>query len=78
MPDEERSQNGSGGWEAGGQSAVESRHGETGRREKGRWRGKAGKRRPEGGLIPNPKAKLLDQVREVMRVRHYSLRTERS
>src|ERR1051325_3358232 len=27
-------------------------------------------------VIPNPKAKLLDQVREVMRVKHYSLRTE--
>jgi hypothetical protein len=25
---------------------------------------------------PNPKAKLLDQVREVMRLKHYSLRTE--
>jgi hypothetical protein len=29
-------------------------------------------------IIPNPKLKLLDQVREVMRVKHYSLRTERS
>jgi len=28
------------------------------------------------GLIPNPKARLLDQVREVMRFHHYSLRTE--
>lgn len=28
------------------------------------------------GVIPNPKAKLLDQVREVMRVKHYSIRTE--
>jgi hypothetical protein len=28
-------------------------------------------------VIPNPRAKLLDQVREVMRVRHYSIRTER-
>jgi integron integrase len=27
-------------------------------------------------VIPNPKARLLDQVREVMRVKHYSLRTE--
>jgi len=37
---------------------------------------------PKAGLtkaafvIPNPKAKLLDQVREVLRVKHYSLRTE--
>jgi len=29
-------------------------------------------------VIPNPKLKLLDQVREVMRIRHYSIRTERS
>ena len=28
------------------------------------------------GLIPSPKAPLLGQVREVMRVHHYSLRTE--
>jgi hypothetical protein len=28
--------------------------------------------------MPNPKAKLLDQVREVMRLRHYSIRTEHS
>lgn len=27
-------------------------------------------------VIPNPKAKLLDQVREVLRVKHYSIRTE--
>src|SRR5208282_3192075 len=30
-----------------------------------------------GRVIPNPKLKLLDQVREVMRLKHYSLRTER-
>src|SRR5437763_5896289 len=29
-------------------------------------------------VLPNPKAKLLDQVREVMRLRHYSIRTEQS
>src|SRR6059036_2810745 len=27
-------------------------------------------------VIPNPKAKLLDQVREVVRVKHYSIHTE--
>jgi hypothetical protein len=27
-------------------------------------------------VIPNPKAKLLDQVREVLRVKHYALRIE--
>jgi hypothetical protein len=29
-------------------------------------------------VIPNPKARLLDQVREVMRPKHYSIHTERS
>jgi hypothetical protein len=29
-------------------------------------------------IVPNPKLKLLDQVREVMRLKHYSIRTERS
>jgi len=28
------------------------------------------------GIIPNPKLKLLDQVREVLRLLHYSLSTE--
>ena len=27
-------------------------------------------------VLANPKAKLLDQVREVLRIKHYSLRTE--
>ena len=27
-------------------------------------------------IIANPKSKLLDQMREVLRVKHYSLRTE--
>jgi len=27
-------------------------------------------------IVPNPKLKLLEQVREVMRLRHYSIRTE--
>jgi site-specific recombinase XerD len=31
---------------------------------------------PPEGFIPNPKLKLLDQVSEVMRFKHYSLRTE--
>ena len=30
------------------------------------------------GIIPNPKLKLLDQVSEVMRFKHYSIRTERT
>jgi hypothetical protein len=33
---------------------------------------------PFGLITPNPKLKLLDQVREVMRLKHYSLRTERT
>ncbi len=28
------------------------------------------------GVVPNPKARLLDQVREVIRFKHYSIRTE--
>ena len=27
-------------------------------------------------IVPNPKLKLLDKVREVMRLKHYSIRTE--
>jgi hypothetical protein len=34
--------------------------------------------RPREAFIPNPKLKLLDQVSEVMRFKHYSLRTERT
>jgi integrase len=30
-----------------------------------------------GKIIPNPKLKLMDQCREVMRLKHYSIRTER-
>jgi len=29
-------------------------------------------------VVPNPKLKLLDQIREVMRLKHYSIRTERT
>jgi integrase-like protein len=29
------------------------------------------------GIIPNPKLKLLNQAREVLRLKHYSIRTER-
>ena len=32
--------------------------------------------RPREGFIPNPKIKLLEQVSEVMRFKHYSIRTE--
>jgi integron integrase len=28
------------------------------------------------GIVPNPKLKLLDQVREVLRLKHYAIRTE--
>jgi len=31
-----------------------------------------------GSIIPNPRLKLLDQVREVARLRHFSLRTEQA
>jgi hypothetical protein len=33
---------------------------------------------PREGFIPSPKLKLLDQVSEVMRFKHYSIRTEQS
>ncbi len=29
-------------------------------------------------VVPNPRLKLLDQIREVMRLKHYSIRTEQS
>ncbi len=32
--------------------------------------------RPREGFIPNPKLRFLDQVSEVMRFKHHSLRTE--
>ena len=28
-------------------------------------------------VVPNPKLKLMDQVREVLRLKHYAIRTER-
>jgi len=31
---------------------------------------------PSPGVVPNPKARQLDQVREVIRLKHYSIRTE--
>jgi site-specific recombinase XerD len=40
--------------------------------------GKAKASGPLDGFIPNPKLKLLDQVSEVMRFKHYSIRTERT
>src|SRR6266568_3302884 len=38
--------------------------------------GKAKAYGPPEGFIPNPKLKLLDQLSEVMRFKHYSIRTE--
>lgn len=35
-------------------------------------------RRPRERFVPNPKARLLDQVREVLRFGHYSIRTEQA
>jgi hypothetical protein len=35
-------------------------------------------RRNDSTLIPNPQARLKDQFREVMRFKHYSIRTEQS
>ena len=53
-------------------------HGSQARRS-ARRSGGWGERRGAGAdlIVPNPKLKLLDQVREVMRLKHYSIRTER-
>jgi integron integrase len=40
--------------------------------------GRAGGGPRREAVIPNPKARLQEQVREVMRLQHYSIRTERS
>ena len=40
--------------------------------------GKANTSSGSAGFIPNPKLKLLDQVSEVMRFKHYSIRTEQT
>jgi hypothetical protein len=45
-------------------------------KEMGAYIGEAKASRPREGFIPNPKLKLLDRVSEVMRFKHYSLRTE--
>lgn len=37
-----------------------------------------GNEKQKAFLVPNPKARLLDQVREVMRFHHYALRTEKA
>ena len=49
-----------------------------------RSKGSSGSRWRPGGqirsdlIIPNPKLKLMEQVREIMRLKHYSIRTEGS
>jgi hypothetical protein len=40
-------------------------------------RGGRGDFRRKEAIMPNPKLKLMDQVREVLRLKHYSIRTER-
>ena len=49
--------------------------------QKSQWPRATGKGYPKPGgaelVVPNPKLKLLDQVREIMRLKRYSLRTER-
>jgi hypothetical protein len=42
----------------------------------GNWKRDTGV--PLGLITPNPKLRVLDQVREVMRLKHYAIRTERS
>jgi Phage integrase, N-terminal SAM-like domain len=55
------------GWKGQGQSGFKGQRGS----------GKSGRDGAWGKVIPNPKLKLMDQVREVMRLKHYSIRTER-
>ena len=48
------------------------------------WQGKKAMVRGGGSakgwelVVPNPKLKLMDQVREVLRVKHYAIRTEQA
>jgi hypothetical protein len=42
------------------------------------YNGKGNASTPREGFIPNPKLKLLEQVSEVMRLKHYSPRMERT
>jgi len=46
--------------------------------KRSQWEKRPLSREPRELIIPNPKLKLMDQVREVLRLRHYSRRTERS
>ena len=39
------------------------------------WAGQQARKAIEG-IIPNPNLKLRDQVREVLRLKHYAIRTE--
>ena len=55
------------GWKGQGQSGFKGQGSGAEGKGDGAW----------GKVIPNPKLKLMDQVREVMRLRHYSIRTER-
>ena len=63
-----------GHWKGQGQSGQGGQSGQV--RRQGRGSGGAGGNREK--VIPNPKLKLMDQVREVLRLKHYSIRTERS
>jgi hypothetical protein len=38
--------------------------------------GETARRAARAGLVPNPKSRLREQLREVMRFKQYSLRTE--
>ena len=55
------------GWKGQGQSGFKG----PGRPDRGEGEGVLGR------VIPNPKLRFMEQVREVMRLKHYSLRTER-
>ena len=57
--------------------AQDSAHGARLARKKARVPG-AGPARGWELVIPNPKLKLMDQLREVLRVKHYAIRTEQA
>jgi hypothetical protein len=51
---------------------------EQGRQAKNAMTPRVGSAKSWELVVPNPKLKLMDQVREVMRVKHYAIRTEQA
>ena len=51
---------------------------ENGSGQSEKWQRRQPGRAGFDAVVPNPKLRLLEQVREVLRLRHYSIRTEQS